>query len=288
MIDVETGNYIKGMHNLMGAHFDLLNAKKLAEEIGRFERFATGKWWCRMRTTGSWYSLPLHIQDQSLFSRGKILPRLKLVPHIEDRLPGIWNCFSTVTGYSYFITRSPVSISERQQRKGHSLPQQIINQRADLHRSPVLCPAAAPSSRTYELGNFELLEYLTKSSTALWPKMESLSRVEGCVCFPPLFYGCAAALRPEFEKLLTTLKQYGGPAERKPGIFLPRRDLLAGEQDSRASDAGCDPRKVPRAKIGCCRIAPPNLAGNVIFLYQNPFSGLHLHDFLKAITPNNG
>ncbi len=25
MLEVETGNYIKGMHNLMGAHFDLLN-----------------------------------------------------------------------------------------------------------------------------------------------------------------------------------------------------------------------------------------------------------------------
>ncbi len=29
MIEAETGNYIKGMHNLMGAHFDLLNHRKI-------------------------------------------------------------------------------------------------------------------------------------------------------------------------------------------------------------------------------------------------------------------
>ncbi len=33
MLAVETASYIKGMHNLMGAHFDLLNHEKLAETI---------------------------------------------------------------------------------------------------------------------------------------------------------------------------------------------------------------------------------------------------------------
>ena len=43
MLPVETASYIKGMHNLMGAHFDLLNHEKLAETIKVFEDFAKTK-----------------------------------------------------------------------------------------------------------------------------------------------------------------------------------------------------------------------------------------------------
>ncbi len=43
MLAVETASYIKGMHNLMSAHFDLLNHEKLAETIEQFEKFARHK-----------------------------------------------------------------------------------------------------------------------------------------------------------------------------------------------------------------------------------------------------
>src|SRR5262245_43262541 len=40
MIEVETAHYIKGMHNLMGAHFDLQNYTKLKEALDKFEEFS--------------------------------------------------------------------------------------------------------------------------------------------------------------------------------------------------------------------------------------------------------
>src|SRR5688500_11679017 len=40
MIEIETANYIKGMHNLLGAHFDLQNYNKFEQVLARFERFA--------------------------------------------------------------------------------------------------------------------------------------------------------------------------------------------------------------------------------------------------------
>jgi hypothetical protein len=40
MLAAETAMYIKGIHNLMGAHFDLLNHEKLKEAIRKFEEFA--------------------------------------------------------------------------------------------------------------------------------------------------------------------------------------------------------------------------------------------------------
>jgi hypothetical protein len=39
MIAIETAHYIKGMHNLLGAHFDLLNYPKFVETLSRFENF---------------------------------------------------------------------------------------------------------------------------------------------------------------------------------------------------------------------------------------------------------
>src|SRR5687768_4124705 len=40
MIRVETGHYIKGMHNLMNAHFVLRNFRKFDEDLKKFEGFA--------------------------------------------------------------------------------------------------------------------------------------------------------------------------------------------------------------------------------------------------------
>ena len=40
MIDVETAHYIKGMHNLMSAHFDTQNYEKFEETLKQFEAFA--------------------------------------------------------------------------------------------------------------------------------------------------------------------------------------------------------------------------------------------------------
>lgn len=213
MIDVETGNYIKGMHNLMGAHFDLLNAKKLAEEIGRFERFAHRKVVVQNENNRILVFVYLYTSKINLcFLEGKFSEGLKLVPHIEDRLQE----------YELFLDRHRVLVfyykiaclyfgSGNSERAIHYL-NKIINQRADL-RTDLQCYARLLHLIAhYELGNFELLEYLTKSVYRFMAKMESLSQVEEEMFrfLRRSFTVGAAALRPEFEKLLTTLKQYEG------------------------------------------------------------------------------
>jgi len=40
MIGVETAHYIKGMHNLLGAHFDLQNYTKFIQALDHFEKFS--------------------------------------------------------------------------------------------------------------------------------------------------------------------------------------------------------------------------------------------------------
>lgn len=43
MIGIETGHYIKGMHNLMNAHFDLRNYQKFDETLQEFILFSKSK-----------------------------------------------------------------------------------------------------------------------------------------------------------------------------------------------------------------------------------------------------
>ena len=75
----------------------------------------------------------------------------------------------------------------------------------------------------YELGNFDLLEYLIKSVYRYMSKMESLSKVEEemFAFLRRSFHVGARALKPEFEKLLHKLKKYeNNPLERRAFAYL--------------------------------------------------------------------
>ena len=86
----------------------------------------------------------------------------------------------------------------------------IINQKSDL-RSDLQCYARLLRLIAhYELGNFDLLEYLTKSVYRYMAKMENLSKVEEemFAFLRRSFRVSAHALKPEFEMLLEKLKKY--------------------------------------------------------------------------------
>jgi tetratricopeptide (TPR) repeat protein len=86
----------------------------------------------------------------------------------------------------------------------------IINQKVDL-RSDLQCYARLLHLIAhYEIGNFQLLEYLTKSVYRFMAKMQNLSVVEEEI-FKFLRKALtvnANKIKPEFEKLLAKLKQF--------------------------------------------------------------------------------
>ncbi|MES1221281.1 MAG: hypothetical protein ABUT20_37620, partial [Bacteroidota bacterium] len=87
MIEVETGNYIKGMHNLMGAHFDLMNHKKLAETVDEFEKFTHRKMVQRNENNRILTFVYLYTSKINLhFIEGRFTDGVKLVPYIEEKL----------------------------------------------------------------------------------------------------------------------------------------------------------------------------------------------------------
>jgi hypothetical protein len=99
----------------------------------------------------------------------------------------------------------------------------IINNKADL-RTDLQCYARLLHLIAhYELGNFDLLEYLIKSVYRFMAKMDNLSKVEEEI-FSFLrrsFDVGAHALKPEFEKLLVLLKKYeGNPLEARAFAYL--------------------------------------------------------------------
>src|SRR5260221_4413888 len=224
MIEVETGNYIKGMHNLMGAHFDLMNHKKLAETIEEFEKFTHRKMVVQNENNRILTFVYLYTAKINLFFlEGRFTEGLKLVPYIEDKLKE----------YELYLDRHRVLVfyykiaclyfgSGHNEKAIHYL-NKIINQRTNL-RTDLQCYARLLHLIAhYELGNFELLEYLIKSVYRFMAKMQNLSLVEEEMFrfLRRSFRVGAKALKPEFEKLLEKLKTFeGNPLETRAFAYL--------------------------------------------------------------------
>jgi hypothetical protein len=144
------------------------------------------------------------------FLEGSFSEGLKIVPHIEENLKK----------YELFLDRHRVLVfyykiaclyfGAGKNEKAIDYLNKIINWKVDL-RTDLQCYARLLHLIAhYELGNFELLEYLTKSVYRFMAKMQSLTAVEEEMFnfLRQSFRVSAHALKPEFEKLLEKLKNY--------------------------------------------------------------------------------
>ncbi|MBD0375984.1 MAG: hypothetical protein ICV51_10185, partial [Flavisolibacter sp.] len=87
MIAVETGHYIKGMHNLLNAHFDLRNYKQFKITLNAFEAFAASDIANRhdsFKVQTFVYLYTAKINQH--FMHGTFQEGLSLVPFIEEKL----------------------------------------------------------------------------------------------------------------------------------------------------------------------------------------------------------
>jgi len=211
MIEVETGHYIKGMHNLLNAHFDLRNYPKFHETLRQLEDFSTSEIATqhdnnRIQTFVYINSAKLnqHIMEGT-FDKG-----ILLVPQIEEQL----------NEYSQYLDRHRILVFNYKTAMlyfgngdfGKSIDylQKIINDNVDL-RTDLQCYARLLHLMAhYELGNFDLIEYLARSVYRFMAKMENLTVIEEAM-FKFLrnnFYVPAKKLQPEFENFLKSIKQF--------------------------------------------------------------------------------
>jgi len=224
LLKVETASYIKGMHNLMGAQFNLANHEKLAQSIKLFEQFVKQKHLKENENNRILAYQYLYAARINLyFLQGTFTKGLRLVPFLEDMLKeyGLYLDSHRVLVFYYKI--ASLYFGSGNNEKAIDYLNRIINQKGDL-RTDLQCYARLLHLIAhYELGNFDLLEYLIKSVYRYMARMENLSKVEEAmfVFLRRSFHVGARALKPEFEKLLTKLKQYeGNPLEARAFAYL--------------------------------------------------------------------
>ena len=210
MIKVETGYYIKGLHNLLNAHFDLRNYQKFEIDLQHFQKFA--KTAIVNQHDNHRIQSFIYINSAKLnqhFMLGTFSQGLKEVPLIEQQLKEyalyIDNHRLLVFNYkiaSLYFGNGNFDISI-------DYLQKIINGNAEL-RNDLQCYARLMHLMAhYELGNFEIIDSLIKSVYRFMAKMENLTVIEEEM-FKFLrnsFHVHRSKLKPELEKFLHKIKK---------------------------------------------------------------------------------
>ena len=213
MIRVETGHYIKALHNLLNAHFDLRNYQKFERALQKFEDFSQTdrvKENDNFRIQSFVYITTAKINQ--VFMKGTFKEGLLMVPGIEERL----------AEYDVFIDQHRILVLNYKIASLYfgagdydtsiDYLQRIINDPQDL-RNDLQCYARVLHLMAhYELGNFDLMESLTKSVYRFMAKRERLTKVEEEMFrfLRTSFHTTRASMRAEFEKFLEKIRTFEG------------------------------------------------------------------------------
>ena len=210
MIRVETGYYIKGLHNLLNAHFDLRNYHKFEIDLQHFKKFA--KTPIANQHDNHRIQTFIYINSAKInqhFMMGTFAEGLKEVPHIEEKL----------TEYALYIDNHRLLVFNYKIASLYfgngdfdtsiDYLQKIINGSDDI-RNDLQCYARLMHLMAhYELGNLEIIDSLIRSVYRFMAKMENLTIVEEEM-FKFLrnsFHVHRQKLKPELEKFLVSLKK---------------------------------------------------------------------------------
>jgi tetratricopeptide (TPR) repeat protein len=210
MIAVETGHYIKGMHNLLNAHFDLRNYKQFDITLKEFEAFsrtdvATEHDNFRSHTFIYIYSAKInkHLMEGT-FEEG-----LKIIPQVESNLEEytLFVDAHRILVFDYKIASLYFGAGEYE--KTIDYLQKIIHDTEPGLRNDLQCYSRLMHLIShYEIGNDEIIESLMKSLYRFMSKMKTLTVVEQEIFrfLRQSFKVSVRQLKPEFEKFLQNIK----------------------------------------------------------------------------------
>ena len=208
---VETGHYIKGLHNLINAHFDLRTHDAFDATLARFEEFAQTE---RVQHNENFRTQSfLYIAQAKInrhFLNGSFREGLKIIPEIEEKLKE----------YALFIDphRTMVlnyKIAVMYFGSGDydtciDYLQNILNENSGL-RYDLQCYARLLHLLAhYELGNFELVEYLSRSVYRFMAKMQNMTEFEEEILrfLRRSFHVSPDKTKDELEKFLQRIKKF--------------------------------------------------------------------------------
>lgn len=224
MIQVETASYIKGVHNLLNAHFGLRNYQKFYDTLKEFEDFTQSEIVQQTENNRVQSFVYLHIAlINKHFLHGTFKEGLALVEYISEKL----------NEYSLYLDRHRVLVFHYKIASlyfGSGDPataidhlNKIINWKVDLRTDLQCYSRLLHLISHYELGNYQLVEYLARSVYRFMAKMEHLSVVEKDILefLRDSFRIKPSDLKNEFSKLVVKLKaQEDNPLETRAFSYL--------------------------------------------------------------------
>jgi tetratricopeptide (TPR) repeat protein len=211
MITVETGHYVKGMHNLLNAHFDLRNFKEFQETLREFEAYAetpAANHHDNFRIHTFIYINGARVNWHLM--TGTFKEGLAMIPEMEEKMHEYALYIDTHRLLVFNYKIASLHFGSGNYDKAIDYLQRIMNGSADL-RIDLQCYARLMHLMShYELGNYDIMESLTKSVFRYMAKMENLTVIEEEIFRFLRRSGNMSAreLQPELEKLLQTIKQF--------------------------------------------------------------------------------
>jgi len=179
MVSVETGHYVKGMHNLLNAHFDLRNFQQFEIVLRQFEAFA--KTPAANRHDNFRIHTSIYINGAKLnwhLMSGTFKEGLLLVEDIEAKMNeyALYIDRHRILVFNYKIATLYFGSGDYETCIDYL--QRIINENMNL-RIDLQCYARLLHLMAhYELGNDAIIESLIKSVYRFMAKMKNLTKVE--------------------------------------------------------------------------------------------------------------
>jgi hypothetical protein len=211
MKEIETAHYIKGLHNLISAHFDLKNYEGFDRTLKVFEAFSQSDLVKRSQNNTIQVFVYLYIAKINRhFMQGSFKEGLVLVPVITEKLTEYSLYLDSHRVLVFYYKIASLYFGSGDYDNTIKYLNKIINWKVNL-RNDLQCYARLLHLIAhYELGNYNLLEYLIKSVYRFMAKMENLGFVEEEIFkfLQRSFQISPTELRPEFKNLLQRLKEF--------------------------------------------------------------------------------
>lgn len=179
MKSLESIQYVKGLHNLLSAHFVLLNYRGFEDSLKLFERFSDSE--DGRKDVNTEMQTFIYLQLAKLnryFMHGSFTKGLSMVNYIEEKIEEYKLHIDTHRILIFYYKIACLFFGSGNNEKAVEYLNLIINRKPDL-RTDIHCYARLLHLIAhFEMGNYNLVEYLIKSVYRFMAKMKNLNIVE--------------------------------------------------------------------------------------------------------------
>jgi hypothetical protein len=209
MIEIETMHYIKGMHNLMVAHFNLNNAQKLKQTIEKLDAFSTEE--IVLNNENNKIQLFTYLYTAKInihFTEGTFTEGLQMIPALLDQLEEFEMYLDNHRVLIFYYKIASLYFGSGDSNTALDYLNKIINWKVDLRTDLQCYSRLLQLIAHYELGNYNLIEYLIKSVYRFMAKMENMSIVEEEIFnfLRKSFHIAPTDIKPALQQLLIKLR----------------------------------------------------------------------------------